>query len=182
MIIIPTEIEGCFEIELQINHDDRGFFYEFYNEKRFHEVTGISPKFVQDNLAYSEGKVLRGLHYQKGNHAQAKLVSVLEGEVQDVVVDLREKSKSYGKCISVHLTAHNKKQLFVPRGCAHGYLTLSEKTKFFYKCDNYYERSEEAGVDFRDSQLNIVWMTDIKDAEISSKDKELPSFEQSIKF
>ncbi len=182
MTIIPTDIQDCYEIEPLLHRDGRGYFYEYYSQRRFDEVTGLAPKFVQDNMAFSEGPVLRGLHFQSGQHAQAKLVSVLQGEVQDVVLDLRPKSPSYGKSISVQLSAHNKKQLYVPAGCAHGYLTLTAEVLFFYKCDQFYHAESEAGIYALDPALQIEWMEDADQAEMSPKDKALPMFEEAQKI
>ncbi len=168
-----TPVSDLLVFEPQIWHDDRGYFYESYNRKTWEEA-GIAVDFVQDNQARSMQGVLRGLHYQTGAMAQAKLVRVLEGEVLDVVVDLRPESPSYGKWYSIRLSAENKRQLFVPRGFAHGYLVLSETAEFAYKCDNYYSKAHEGGLRYDDPGLNIDWEFDLTQVLVSEKDRTLP--------
>jgi len=180
MEVKETIIEGCFTIEPRIFEDERGFFFESFNQLRFEELTGLRTLFVQDNQSFSTQGVLRGLHYQKGSCAQAKLVSVLQGEVLDVVVDLRKESRTFGKKIATRLSAENKRQLFVPRGCAHGFVVLSETAHFFYKCDNLYNKAAEAGIIFDDAYLNIDWVLPKESLIVSDKDKILPSFEEAI--
>ena len=175
MAFSETGIEGLLLFEPKIWGDDRGFFYESYNKDTFSQA-GISCEFVQDNQSFSSYGVLRGLHYQCGEHSQSKMVSVLEGEVLDVVVDLREESKTYGKTYSVRLSRENKRQLFIPRRFAHGFVVLSETALFFYKCDNLYNKASEGGILFNDPILNIDWEIDLKDAILSGKDMELPHF------
>ena len=175
MPFIETEFPGLIIFEPQVWGDDRGYFYESYNSNSF-KSAGIDSEFVQDNQARSTYGVLRGLHYQLGEHAQAKLVRVVEGSVLDVVVDLREGSPSYGKHFSIELSNENKLQLFVPRGFAHGYVVLSETAEFFYKCDNFYNKASEGGVVYNDPQLKIDWKIELKDAILSEKDIELPLF------
>ncbi len=182
MIVEETSIKDCFLISPAVHTDERGYFFEFYNKKRFIEATGLEIDFVQDNQAYSEGKVWRGLHFQKGNAAQAKLVSVQQGIVQDVVVDLRKDSPSYSRVVTIMLSDANKNQLYVPRGCAHGYLTLSEQVLFCYKCDNYYAPELEAGLSAFDANLSIEWEASIEDARISEKDRALPLWKDCYKF
>ncbi len=168
-----TPLPNLIVFEPQVWGDARGYFYESYQHQRFVEA-GIETVFVQDNQARSTYGVLRGLHYQLGDHAQAKLVRVIEGEVLDVVVDLREGSPTYGQSYSILLSAANKKQLFVPRGFAHGYVVLSPTAEFFYKCDNYYHKASEGGLLYNDPQLKIDWKIDLKDAQLSEKDSILP--------
>ncbi|MDG1297767.1 MAG: dTDP-4-dehydrorhamnose 3,5-epimerase [Saprospiraceae bacterium] len=175
MPFIKTEIEDLIIFEPQIWEDDRGYFYESFNEATF-KTAGIKTHFVQDNQAKSSYGVLRGLHYQVGSHAQAKLVRVISGEVLDVVVDLRPSSKTYGKSFSILLSAINKKQLFVPRGFAHGYAVLSETAEFFYKCDNFYNKEAEGGLIYNDEHLAIDWKLDQKDISLSEKDRVQPAF------
>ncbi len=182
MTIIPTSIEDCFIISPQIHRDERGYFYEFFNKKNFKETTDIDVDFVQDNQAYSKGKVLRGFHYQTGKSAQAKLVSVLEGVAQDIIIDLRESSPSYRQVVSVLLSAHSKQQIYIPRGCAHGYLTLEDEVIFYYKCDNYYDSESEQGINPLDPSLSVEWEAPIDDAIISDKDKVLPMWDDAYKF
>jgi dTDP-4-dehydrorhamnose 3,5-epimerase len=180
MNVTETKLEGCVIIEPKIFNDDRGYFFESYNEELFNKLIGNDTVFVQDNESFSSKGVLRGLHYQKGEYAQAKLVRVVEGEVLDVVVDLRPKSETYGQYIKVNLSAVNKKQLFVPRGFAHGFVVLSEKAVFSYKCDNYYNKEAEAGILYCDSKLNIDWVLPKNKLIVSEKDLILPELENAI--
>lgn len=180
MPFLETNIPDLLVFEPKVWEDDRGYFFEAFNQKIFSEA-GINTRFVQDNQARSTYGVLRGLHYQVGVHAQAKLVRVLEGRVLDVAVDLRSKSPTYGHHYSVELSADNKRQLYVPRGFAHGYLVLSETAEFFYKCDNFYAKSAEGGIVFNDPTLAIDWKIDLKEAILSPKDQILPTFGQHSK-
>ena len=175
MPFVETPIDGLLVFEPKVWGDERGYFFEAYNQNIFKEA-GINCNFVQDNQARSTYGVLRGLHYQTGAYAQAKLVRVVEGEVLDVAVDLREDSSTYGQWYSIRLSAENKRQLFVPRGFAHGYVVLSPTAEFFYKCDNFYSKPHEGGVIYNDPQLNINWEIDLKDAVLSEKDMVLPQF------
>ncbi len=170
-----TGFEGVFIIEPDVFEDERGFFMEVFNRSKFLELTGLDIHFVQDNIAQSKKGVLRGLHYQKGDFAQAKLVTVLKGKVQDVIVDMRKESETYGKYFSVILSQENKKQLFVPRGFAHGYLSLADDTLFYYKIDNKYHKESEAGIYYADPDLNIEWEK-VPSLLLSEKDKKLPGF------
>ncbi len=181
MPLIKTEFEDLFIFEPNVFEDERGYFYESYNQQVF-ENMGLSYKWVQDNQAYSSKGVIRGLHYQTGDMAQAKLVRVISGEVLDVVVDIRNDSATYGKSFSLILNESNKKQLLVPRGFAHGYAVLSEKAIFFYKCDNYYSREHEGGVLYNDPQLNIDWLLDEGTIQLSEKDKVQPVFNNHRPF
>jgi dTDP-4-dehydrorhamnose 3,5-epimerase len=173
MPFIKTDFPGLIVFEPKVFGDHRGYFYESYNAKSFREG-GIEADFVQDNQARSTYGVLRGLHYQLGEHAQAKLVRVIEGTVLDVVVDLREGSPTYGQSYGIELSAENKRQLFVPRGFAHGYVVLSETAEFFYKCDNFYNKESEGGLIYNDPQLKIDWKVDLSKAQLSEKDLILP--------
>lgn len=170
-----TFISGLILFEPGVFNDDRGYFFESYNRKLWADF-GIDADFVQDNQARSVRGVLRGLHYQTGDFAQAKLVRVVEGEVLDVAVDLREDSPTYGEWYSVRLSADNKRQLFVPRGFAHGYIVLSDTAEFCYKCDNYYAKSHEGGIRFDDPALQIDWQFDLSRVIVSEKDLALPFF------
>ena len=172
MPFIETDLPGLKVFEPKVWGDERGYFYESYNQQTFNEA-GIDCSFVQDNQARSSYGVLRGLHYQKGDKAQAKLVRVLEGTVLDVVVDLRADAPTFKQSYSIELSAENKKQLFVPRGFAHGYVVLSDTAEFFYKCDNFYDKSAEGGIAYNDPDLNIDWRISLKDAIISEKDQKL---------
>lgn len=180
MPFVETRFKDLKVFEPKVWADDRGYFFEAFNQKNFEEA-GISRPFVQDNQARSTFGVLRGLHYQVAPYAQAKLVRVLEGEVLDVVVDCRPDSDTYGEWFSIRLSAENKKQLYVPRGFAHGYVVLSPTAEFFYKCDNFYSKKSEGGVIFNDPKLNIDWQINLSDAILSDKDKILPEFGQHRK-
>jgi dTDP-4-dehydrorhamnose 3,5-epimerase len=177
MPFIETGIKDLKIFEPQVWGDDRGYFFESFNSNTFKEA-GIEANFVQDNQARSTYGVLRGLHYQVGEHAQAKLVRVFEGTVLDVVVDLRPDSDTYGQHLGVELSATNKRQLFVPRGFAHGYVVLSPTAEFFYKCDNFYHKESEGGLIYNDPTLNIDWKIDLTDAKLSEKDLLLPTIGQ----
>lgn len=156
MKVTETAIKGVKIIEPRVFNDARGYFFESFEERVFQrEVADVH--FVQDNESYSEGPVVRGLHFQRGEHAQAKLVRVVEGCVLDVAVDLREGSPTFGKHVAVELSDENKRQFFIPRGFAHGFALLSPKAKFQYKCDNYYCPESEDGIAFNDPQLGIDW-------------------------
>lgn len=181
MNFIPTKLKGCFIIEPKIITDERGYFMESFNENTFQQGTGQSVHFVQDNQSFSSKGVLRGLHYQTGANAQAKLVRVLQGEVLDVVVDIRPDSETYGQYISVLLSGENQTQFFVPRGFAHGFLVLSETATFFYKCDNFYDKESEGGILYNDPALSIDWQFPSEEMIISEKDKFLPLFKNARK-
>lgn len=179
MTVIPTEIEGCFIIEPKVIHDGRGYFMESFNEARFEAESGQKVHFVQDNQSYSSKGVLRGLHYQSGQHAQAKLVRVLQGEVLDVAVDIRPGSATYGRHVAVLLSLENQRQLFVPRGFAHGFAVLSDTATFFYKCDNFYNKESEGGILYNDPALAINWGLTVEELIISDKDKILPTLKNA---
>ena len=177
MPFIETSIPGLLLFEPNVLGDERGYFFEAYNAKTFADA-GITAHFIQDNQARSRRGVFRGLHYQVAPHAQAKLVRVLDGEVLDVVVDIREGSSTFGQSFSVVLSAANKKQLFIPRGFAHGYLVLSETAEFFYKCDNLYARDFEGGLRYDDPTLGIHLPVPQDEVILSEKDQHLPSLGQ----
>ena len=181
MKFTPTNLEGCYVIEPKVINDERGYFMESFNKQTFQEGVQQEVQFVQDNQSFSTQGVLRGLHYQRGEHSQAKLVRVLSGEVLDVAVDIRPESPSYGQYFSVILSEENCKQLFVPRGFAHGFLVLSEAATFFYKCDNYYNKASEGGIIYNDESLSIDWHLDKQNLIISEKDQQLPSFLNALK-
>lgn len=182
MTVTPTLLTDCLIIEPQVFYDERGFFMESFNEKTFGEKTGIAVHFVQDNQSLSTKGVLRGLHYQIGAFAQAKLVQVLQGEVLDVVVDIRPESETYGKYEAVLLTAENKKQLFIPRGFAHGFLVLSDTALFSYKCDNFYHKEAETGIAFDDPAIGIDWNFPREKMIISEKDQNNPTLANAKKI
>ncbi len=171
-----TKLKGCYIIEPTIFEDERGYFFENFNQRKFYELTGEKINFVQNNQSFSKKGVLRGLHYQRGEFAQAKLVQVLRGRVLDIIVDIRKESETFGEHFAIELSSENKKQLFIPRGFAHGFIVLSNKAEFFYKCDNFYNKESERGIKFNDSDLNIDWKLDESEYIISDKDLNLPTF------
>lgn len=170
-----TPLKDCFYISPDVFRDHRGIFLESYRKNKFNESTGLEIDFVQDNQSVSTRGVLRGLHFQEGNHAQAKLVRVIYGEVLDVVVDLRPESPSFKKSLSILLNDKNHHQLFIPQGFAHGFLTLSEVSVFSYKCDRYYSPGAESGVLYNDPDLAIDWGMPEEELILSEKDKNLPT-------
>ncbi len=172
MNFIKTDIEGLVIIEPKVFGDDRGYFFESFNQKLFEENIG-KVEFVQDNESKSSYGVLRGLHFQRPPFNQAKIVRCIEGEVLDVAVDIRKDSPTYGKWESVLLTGENKKQFFVPRGFAHGFVVLSAKAVFAYKVDNWYAPEYDSGIAWDDMELNIDWKIDVKDVMLSEKDRKL---------
>ncbi|HQT58867.1 dTDP-4-dehydrorhamnose 3,5-epimerase [Daejeonella sp.] len=176
MELIETKIKGCVLFKPAGFSDSEEYSYETFNLKEFNNSTGLDVNFVQDNHSLSLYGVLRGLHFQMGEHAQAKLVRVLRGEVLDVVLDLRPESSTFGKYFSVVLSEENRLQLFIPRGFAHGFVVLSSIAEFFYMCDNYYNKQSECGVLFNDLELNIDWRLSESDIIISEKDRENPPF------
>lgn len=173
MKIINTKIKDLYIIEPQIFSDNRGYFFESYNQQKMKEA-GLDYTFIQDNQSMSSFGTIRGIHFQKGEFAQAKLVRVLEGRVLDVAVDLRQGSETYGKYVAVELSADNNLQLLIPRGFAHGFSVLSKTATFFYKCDNIYNKESEGGIRFDDPSLNINWQIPEDMLLISEKDKQLP--------
>ncbi len=172
MEIIATAIPEVKIIKPRVFKDDRGYFFESFNEHRFKDQIG-DYNFVQDNQSKSTRGVLRGLHYQIGDSAQAKLVQVLQGEVLDIAVDIRKGSPTFGKHVAAVLSSKNKHQMLVPRGFAHGFLVLSDVAVFSYKCDNYYDASMERGIIFNDPVLGLKW-GDQESFTLSEKDKLLP--------
>ena len=181
MKYIKTEIPEVVIIQPQLFNDDRGYFYESFSQNKFEENI-IKTTFIQDNESKSTYGVLRGLHYQLPPFAQAKLVRVLQGKILDIAVDIRKGSPTYGKHVKVELTSDNKKQLFVPRGFAHGFVVLSETAEVAYKIDNIYAPKHEASIRFDDSILNIDWGLDNKDVILSDKDKIAPLLKDASLF
>ncbi len=173
MEIIKTEIEDLFIIELKAPSDERGFFMELYNKFKYKDM-GIIGEFLQDNVSISHKGVVRGLHFQINPHSQGKLVSVLNGSVFDVAVDLRPQSKTFGKYETVILSAENKKQFFIPEGFAHGFMSLEDNTLFAYKCTNVWNKESERGIVWNDKELSIPWPEGEK--IVSEKDNLLESF------
>lgn len=185
MKVEETKLKDCYIIHDTVFKDDRGYFFESFNQQKFSSLTGINPTFVQDNQSKSSKGVLRGIHFQQGEHAQAKLVRVLEGRVLDIAVDLRKNSPTFGEYVAVELTGDNHIQFFVPRGFGHGFVVLSDTATFFYKCDNLYNKPSEGGIIYNDKDLNIDWQIDSKEILLSEKDSVLPSFAEiknSINF
>lgn len=180
MKIISTPLAGCFIIQDTVFPDSRGYFFESFNAKTFEQLTGIAVTFVQDNQSASTFGVLRGLHFQRGEHAQAKLVRVLKGKVLDVAVDIRKDSPTFGQSFSLELTEDNHMQLFIPRGFAHGFAVLSETATFFYKCDNYYNKQSEEGIAYNDASLKIDWKLKPEEIILSDKDKNNPLLKDII--
>jgi len=175
MKVEATKLKDCFIIHDTVFKDDRGYFFESFNQQKFASLTGLNVHFVQDNQSKSTRGVLRGLHFQQGEHAQAKLVRVLEGKVLDVAVDIRKDSSTFGEYVAVELTAENHLQLFVPRGFAHGFVVLSDTATFFYKCDNFYNKASEGGLIYNDSAINIDWQINQSEVLLSEKDAALPT-------
>ena len=182
MIFRKTKIKDVVICEPEIYGDERGYFIESFNKQEFEKNIGEKISFCQDNESKSTYGVLRGLHFQKPPHTQSKLVRVIEGKVLDVVVDLRKKSNTFGEHIAVVLDDEFKRQLFVPKGFAHGFVVLSETAVFSYKVDNYYNASSEDGVIFNDTSLNIDWNLPFKDIKLSEKDKINNKFIDAYKF
>lgn len=176
MRVEKTPLQDCFLIHDTIYKDDRGYFFESFNAQRFYKETGSQITFVQDNQSRSVKGVLRGIHFQQGEHAQAKLVRVLRGQVLDVAVDLRSESPTFGKYHAVVLSEHSNTQFFVPRGFGHGFVVLSDTADFFYKCDNFYNKQSEGGIIYNDPHLQINWQLPESALIISEKDAALPSF------
>jgi dTDP-4-dehydrorhamnose 3,5-epimerase len=177
MKFVNTPIEGLVIIEPTVFEDDRGYFSEIYNKKKFEKAIG-NISFVQDNESKSSRGVLRGLHFQKPPFNQAKLVRCIEGRVMDVAVDIRKGSPTYGKHVAIELTGENKRQLFVPRGFAHGFLVLSNTAIVSYKVDNSYAPTHDAGIRWDDSLLNIQWGVNESEVLVSEKDAKLPFFSE----
>lgn len=175
MAVIKTEIEGVVVIEPKVYNDERGYFFESYNEEHFRAETGIETHFVQDNESKSKYGVLRGLHFQRPPHAQAKLVRVVKGKVLDVAVDIRTGSPTYGKYVAVELSEENHRQIFLPRGIAHGFVVLSDEAIFQYKCDNLYHSNSEGAIAWNDSTIGIDWKVDKSHIILSEKDKHNPT-------
>ena len=177
MNVITTPFEGLLIIEPRVFGDDRGYFFESFNEQAFEAATGFRNKFVQDNQARSVKNVLRGLHYQNEPIAQTKLIRALSGRIWDVVVDLRRNSATYKQWYGVELSDENKRQFLIPRGFAHGYSVLSDTAEVFYKCDNFYSKENEGGLFYNDPSLQIDWKINLQEAIVSDKDKVQPMFE-----
>lgn len=176
-----TEIDGVYILEPRVFNDARGYFFEAWKKEDFEEHVG-KVDFIQDNESKSSYGVLRGLHYQKGNYSQAKLVRVIKGKVLDVAVDIRKSSPTFGKHVMVELSDENKRQFFIPRGFAHGFLVLSDEAVFTYKVDNIYAPQHEASIRWNDEDINIQWPIDIKDVVTSEKDLKASSLKDAELF
>jgi len=172
---ITTDIPGLFVLQPQVFEDNRGHFFESYNAQKF-AGHGLDLVFVQDNQSQSAYGVVRGLHYQLPPHAQTKLVRVLQGTILDVALDIRQGSPTFGRHFAIELSAENKKQLFIPKGFAHGFSVLSEKAVVMYKCDAFYNKESDAGILFNDPALGIDWKLPADRVIVSDKDKQLPTF------
>lgn len=173
MKVIKTDIEGVVILEPEIFGDERGYFFEAYSQRRFDELVG-PVRFVQENESFSRYGVVRGLHYQRGEAAQAKLVSVVKGRVLDVAVDLRKESPTFGRYVAAELSEQNKRQMFVPRGFAHGFAVLSQEALFQYRCDNYYAPAQERGIAWNDPEIGVDWGLPLEDIILSAKDSKNP--------
>ena len=178
MEVKKTKINGVFLIKPQIFKDKRGYFFESFNSKEFRKAIGLDVQFIQDNQSLSSKNVLRGLHFQHPPFAQAKLVSVIKGEVLDVVVDIRKDSETYGKHIAAYLNEENHHQLYIPEGMAHGFLTLRDNTIFTYKCSNYYNKEAEGSILWNDELLNINWGS--SNPIVSHKDQQAINFSSFV--
>ena len=176
MIVKKTDLNGCFVLYPEVYRDRRGWFVETFNKKVLENELGYSPTFVQDNQSVSNKNVLRGLHFQKGIYSQAKIVRVVKGRILDVIVDLREDSATFGKHIAMELSDEKAVMIFIPKGMAHGFLTLEDHTIFAYKCDAYYHPEAEGGIIYNDPDLGIDWGVPSSDLILSDKDLQLPSF------
>ena len=178
MKLINTDIEGVYIIEPRLFEDERGYFFEAFSERKFAELTGIETRFVQDNESRSSVGVVRGLHFQLPPHAQSKLVRVVRGAILDVAVDIRRGSPTFGRYVAVELSEHNHRQLFIPRGFAHGFSVLEGDAIVEYKCDNYYAPEAEGAIHWNDPTLAIDWHSTNNEAIVSAKDKLNPMFEE----
>lgn len=178
MKVFETGLKDCYLLEATIFHDNRGYFFESYNQKKFLELTGLNIDFIQDNQASSTKDVVRGLHIQRPPYMQSKLVRALSGTIFDVAVDVRKDSPTYGKWFGAELSAENHKQLFVPKGFLHGYSVLSQTAIVAYKCDDFYNKSTEDGVFPYCKELNIDWRVSESEAIVSDKDKMAQLFNQ----
>jgi dTDP-4-dehydrorhamnose 3,5-epimerase len=178
MEIIETPLKDCYLVKNRIFNDGRGYFFESFHRQKFADITGWQGEFVQDNQSHSEYGVVRGLHFQQGSNAQAKLVRVLKGRVIDVALDLRRQSPTFGQWYAVELSEDNNYQLYIPRGFAHGFSVISPQATFFYKCDNYYNKASEGGIHPMDKTLNIDWGIAPADVILSDKDKNAKSWNE----
>lgn len=178
MIVTKSDIEGILIIEPTLHSDDRGYFFESFNERDFAEATGITTHFVQDNESRSAEGVVRGLHFQLPPFAQSKLVRVIEGEIFDIAVDIRRGSPTFGRYIAVRLSGKNHRQLYIPRGFAHGFVVVQGDAIVQYKCDNYYAPACERTIRWNDPKLNIDWGVDLQSVILSARDSEAATLDE----
>ena len=182
MNVIKTDIEGVVVIEPQVFGDERGYFFESFNAECFLAETGIDVAFVQDNESCSKRGVLRGLHFQREPYAQAKLVRVVQGRVLDVALDIRPGSPTFGNYVATELSGENHRQMFIPKGFAHGYVVLEDDTVFQYKCDEYYHPESEAGIAWNDPQIGIEWPLPEDEIILSDKDRKHATLKELCEF
>jgi len=182
MTFTRTKISDVIIIDPKVHGDERGYFVETFRQDKLEDFLGFKVNFCQDNESKSSRGVLRGLHYQLAPSAQTKLVRVIQGSVLDVAVDIREGSPTYGQHVAVKLTGENKRQLFVPRGFAHGFVVLEDNTTFAYKVDNYYSPENDRGMAFDDAELDINWIIETSELNLSDKDTKQPSFKDASHF
>ena len=182
MIVYTTHIKDVIILEPQVFGDERGYFMESFSDRDFEAHTGLNVRFVQDNESCSKRGVLRGLHFQKEPYAQAKLVRVVRGRVLDVAVDIRKGSTSFGRYVAVELSGDNKRQLFIPKGFAHGYMVLEEDTVFQYKCDAYYHPAAEGGIAWDDPQIGVEWPLPEGEIILSERDKNRPLLSELCEY
>lgn len=181
MDILKTNINDCLIIHPKIFKDERGYFFESFNQNNFNKTTGLNLNFVQDNESKSQYGTIRGLHMQKGKMAQAKLVRVVKGKIKDIVIDIRPDSPTFKQKFAIELSEENKTQVFIPKGCLHGFSVLSDEAIFKYKCDNYYNKQAELGVNPFDRELRINWEIPENEVIISNKDLYSPNLEYLLK-
>ena len=182
MKLIKTDIEGIVIVEPKVYGDERGYFFESFNAERFFAETGVDVTFVQDNESLSKRGVLRGLHFQREPYAQAKLVRVVRGRVLDVAVDIRKDSPTFGRYVAVELSGENHRQMFIPKGFAHGYIALEDDTVFQYKCDEYYHPEVEDGIAWNDPQIGIEWPLSDNEITLSYKDRKHSTLKELCEF
>lgn len=182
MTVYKTDIEGVLIIEPRVFGDERGYFFESFSERDFVAATGLDVRFVQDNESCSQRGVLRGLHFQREPHAQAKLVRVVRGRVMDVAVDIRHDSPTFGRYVAIELSGENHRQLFIPKGFAHGYVALEDDTVFQYKCDEFYHPASEGGIAWNDPEIGIEWPLTESEIILSDKDRKHPTLRELCEF
>ena len=180
MQVEETFLKGCYVVTPKVYRDERGYFFESFNKTYFEEQTGLTVSFVQDNQSLSSKGVLRGLHFQEGDYAQAKLVRVVKGKVLDVCVDLRKEAKTFGQHFSIVLDDKEHKQLYIPKGFAHGFLVLEDQTIFSYKCDDFYHKESERGIIYNDPDIGISWDLPTNELILSERDRKLPTFKSYL--